>query len=135
MARVLPTPAEFPQLVSVRLIAIPHPQISSQNIDQHRRRRIEWPRRRQFKSASHRLKGVAIAEAHHVLRKALPHSEIWSHAFEFEGQEFLLSARIRPAREVAAALMIPADGSSCTANQVLPPRLIIEVVQAPSGLT
>ena len=55
---------------------------------------------------------------------------IWCHGFSHENKNYLLSTRMLPAREEIVR------GAGCKSRTIMrPPRLVIEVEEAPAGLT
>ena len=75
------------------------------------------------------LRDRAVAEARAVLAAIGDSHDIWSHAFQCNGADFLLSTRVRPVHEIT----ILAGHRKFLKR--LPARLIIEVSRAPTGLT
>jgi hypothetical protein len=76
------------------------------------------------------LKKHALAEALSVLGHAEAECDVWSHPFQFDGQDFLLSTLTQPPREVTRRV----NGRQVETTR-LASRLVVEVVPGPSSLT
>jgi hypothetical protein len=91
-------------------------------------KQLDNPSRRQ-------LRTIAVAEAIRVFRSVGWNYDIWSHAFECHGGQFLLSARIRSAHPAAIACSSVGAGKDREARSVAHESMVIEVSPAPRGLT
>lgn len=90
--------------------------------------------RRDFMQKSRRLKRAAVSETQALLQTVGQQQYIWSHAFQFEDGPYLLSAHVKPAREVGATTKTATE-RPCHFGKELAARLVIEVVPSPTGLS
>lgn len=78
------------------------------------------------------LENAVIAEANRVLASAADGLDIWSHPIVIRDRKLLLTTRMLPARTLPQQKGAHGNGAS---TAVLPPRLLIEVSDAPQALS